>query len=114
MIRLRASIAQRGRSLLLLSVLGLICFALAWAHGTPAGHEMAERDAPMTDAVAVCLAVLEVVGGLLLVATGTVTLRSGSRIWELETKTRSLPQCYAGPALALWPRAGPALQVFRC
>jgi hypothetical protein len=116
MIRLRSLIKRQSRSLLIGGALAVVCLALALAHSAPAGHEMsASGDEQMADIVSVCLAVLQVTGGMLAAAIlGAVIIRR----WR-PPRMLGAPRW---PGLAVGPdawtlvaaRAGPAeLQVFR-
>jgi hypothetical protein len=116
MIRVRALIKRRARSLLIGGTLALVCVALAWAHGAPVAHEMdaAGGGDQMADVVSICLAVLQVAGGLLGAAIGAVLVRRWRPPRELGPSTWMSARIYAAPASAAAARASPAaLQVFR-
>ena len=68
MIRLRAMAKRQGRKGLTLGLLLLVSLILAWAHGAPGDHEMA--DGEMGSAITVCLAVLQGGAAMLLGAVG--------------------------------------------
>ena len=117
MIRLREQIQRRGRSLLIAGALGLVCLALAWAHGAPETHEMsAMGDDSMAEAATICLAVLQVGSGLLTLVLGALLLQR----WR--DRRRVLGAAFErGVGIRIVPtptfsaRAGPAaLQVLRC
>lgn len=115
MIRLRALIRRRARSLSLGAVLALVCLAIAWAHGAPRAHDMAASGGDeMATAVSICLAVLQAGAGLLAAALGLVIVR---RWRPPRTLSPTAPtRLIAAPGLVppVAPRAGPAvLQVFR-
>lgn len=112
MIRLRLHLKRARRSLLIIGAVGFLCLAIAWMHGTPAGHETAGHE-DMGVVVSICLAVLEAGLGLIAVVSTVRWLqrRRPGRNREIAPRIRLAPViCPEG-----WARAGPAdLQVFRC
>ena len=114
-IRLRALIKRRARSLLVGGTLALICLAVAWAHGAPVAHEMdAGGGEKMAEVVSICLAVLQVAGGLLVAAVGAALVRRWRAPRELDPAAYFDVWVPPGDASAAAARASPAaLQVFR-
>jgi hypothetical protein len=114
MIRLRALIQTRSRSLLLCVALTFVGLILAWAHSAPAAHEMpASGEDQMAEVVSICLAVLQVGAGLLAAAVGAVLLARRRPPTALAaTGTSGVFVRAVTPPVAA--RAGPSvLQVFR-
>jgi hypothetical protein len=114
-IRIRALIKLRGRTLVIGAVLALICLALAWAHSAPAAHEMsAGGDDQMAEAISICLAVLQVGGSLLAALCGAVLIRRRRPPPRLSPTIPAGAIVGRGLVYPLAARAGPAaLQVFR-
>jgi hypothetical protein len=114
-IRIRALIKLRGRTLVIGAALALICLALAWAHSAPAAHEMnASGDDQMADVISICLAVLQIGGGLLAALIGTVLVRRRRPPRRLSPTIPANAVFGRGLVYPVAARAGPALiQVFR-
>lgn len=115
MIRLRATVSRRARSLSIGGALVLVCLAVAWAHAAPVAHEMnAMGDDEMATAVSICLAVLGAGAGLLAAVLGAAIV--GRRRPPRSLGPTAPGLLIARPALIppVAARAGPAvLQVFR-
>jgi hypothetical protein len=115
MIRLRTLIKRQGRSLLIGGALALVCLGVAWAHSAPAAHEMnGSGDDQMAEAISICLAVLQIAGGLLAAISGALIVRRRRPPRSLSATFRGSLFVSPGPVPPVAARAGPAaLQVFR-
>lgn len=111
MIRLREFTQRRGRKGFALGAISLVALVVLLAHSGPDAHPMPDHDA-MGTAAAVCLAVLEG-GGVLLLGLGLLSLIRRARPPFTPYRLPRAPiqiMRRLGPAP---PRAGPAeLQVF--
>jgi hypothetical protein len=114
-IRIRALIKLRGRTLVIGAALALICLALAWAHSAPGAHEMnASGVEPMADVISICLAVLQIGGGLLAALFGGMFVKRRRPPRRLSPTIPANAVSSQGLVYPVAARAGPAaLQVFR-
>ncbi len=113
MIRVRAILTNRRCGLLVASAVVLLSVALAWAHGAPGDDHMGgghDGDGAM---VSMCLAVIQAVGSVAVVALlGAMVLARRRRVALLLVGAGATGRV-VGPQVRYRARAGPeVLQVF--
>lgn len=112
-IALRAATRNRGHRVRTVTLLSFLCATLLLAHSAVGmGHDSEMDDQAMQDAMAVCLAVVQVLGAAVLLVAVSLRLFGRRRPHRRERLTMLSSVATLPPAAAA--RAGPAvLQVFR-